>query len=108
MEYSEIKKLSDEQLAAEVKAARVKLFNLRVQRETEKVENTAQFGELKKLVARLLTEANVRRYKKNPGLQRKPKIVPAAKPKSIRQKAKRPGGAKAHKPKKVKPAAAKG
>lgn len=60
MKASEIKKLSDEQLAAEVKTARRQIFDLRSQAVTEKLENPGQKTTLRRDVARLLTEKRQR------------------------------------------------
>jgi large subunit ribosomal protein L29 len=60
MKASEIKKLSDEQLAAEVKTTRRQIFNMRSQAVTEKLENPGQKSVLRRDVARLLTEKRQR------------------------------------------------
>lgn len=60
MKASEIKKLSDEQILAEVKSNRRQIFSLRSQAVTEKLENPGQKGELRRDVARLMTEKRQR------------------------------------------------
>jgi large subunit ribosomal protein L29 len=60
MESTEIRKLTDEQIASELAAARRKGFNLRAQAVTEKVENTSQFRTTRRTIARLLTEQGAR------------------------------------------------
>jgi large subunit ribosomal protein L29 len=60
MKAGEIKKLSDEQLAAEVKTTRRQIFNMRSQAVTEKLENPGQKSVLRRDVARLLTEKRQR------------------------------------------------
>lgn len=60
MTGEEVRKLKDEELKAELGRLRTKLFDLRSQTVTEKVENTAQFTVLRRDVARLLTEQNSR------------------------------------------------
>ena len=96
---TDMKRLSDEQINAEVKDLRHKLFTLRSQTVTEKVEDISQFRKIRHEVARLLTEQTARWLAKNPRAVEAP--APAAKPKSVKMKAKRPGGAKAHRPKKA-------
>ena len=95
---ADMKRLSDEQINAEVKDLRHKLFTLRSQTVTEKVEDISQFRKIRHEVARLLTEQTSRWLVKNP--RPVEAAAPAAGPKSIKMKAKRPGGAKAHRPKK--------
>lgn len=65
MKGEEARKLKDEEIKAELGRLRTKLFDLRSQTVTEKVENTAQFAELRKDVARLMTERNARRLAKD-------------------------------------------
>ncbi len=60
MTPTEVRKMSDEDLGLEVKSLKRKLFDLRSQRVTEKIQNTAQFGAVKKNIARLMTEQNAR------------------------------------------------
>ncbi len=56
-------RLSPEQLSAELEEARKRLFTLRTQAVTEKIEDPNQFGRTRKTIARLLTERNARRAK---------------------------------------------
>lgn len=63
MNANEVRKLSSEEIDIEVQRLRRKLFDLRCQTVTEKIEDTSQFRKLKKDVARLLTERNVRTKK---------------------------------------------
>ncbi len=60
MTPTEIKKMSDEDLTIEVQQLRRRLFDLRCQLVTEKIQNTAQFPNVRKDIARLLTEQNAR------------------------------------------------
>lgn len=55
-----VKKLSDEEIVIEINETRRKLFDLRCQKVTEKIEDTSQFGKIKKTIARLITEKNAR------------------------------------------------
>ncbi|MDA1007964.1 MAG: 50S ribosomal protein L29 [Planctomycetota bacterium] len=62
METKDIRKLNDEQLTAEVKAAQRRLFDLRTQQVVgEKVTDHSQFGKLRLDVARMKTEETSRR-----------------------------------------------
>ena len=60
MTPTEIKKMNDEDIAIEVQQLRRRLFDLRCQLVTEKIQNTAQFANVRKDIARLLTEQNAR------------------------------------------------
>ena len=61
MNGEEVRKLSDEEISVEVRKLREKLFTLRSQTVTEKVEDSSQFGKIKKDIARLLTEQTSRK-----------------------------------------------
>jgi large subunit ribosomal protein L29 len=60
MDMREIKKLGNDEINIEVDRLRRRLFDLRTQTVTEKIQNTAQFGASKKDIARLLTEKRAR------------------------------------------------
>jgi ribosomal protein L29 len=60
MSTAELKKMSDEDLAVEVQQLRRRLFDLRCQLVTEKIQNTSQFPNVRKDIARLLTEQSSR------------------------------------------------
>ena len=60
MKAKEVHKLSDEEIAVEIKRLRDKTFELRTQAVTEKIEDTSQFGKVRRDIARLLTERSVR------------------------------------------------
>jgi len=60
MKAKEVHKLSDEEIQVEVKRLRRKLFDLRTQSVTEKIQDTSQFGKIRKDIARLLTEQSSR------------------------------------------------
>ncbi|MCA3006272.1 MAG: 50S ribosomal protein L29 [Planctomycetaceae bacterium] len=60
MTGAEVKKLTSEEVGVELKRLREKLFQLRNQAVTEKVEDTSQFRKIRKDIARLLTEQNAR------------------------------------------------
>ncbi len=63
MKAKEVHKLSEEEIGIEVQRLQRRLFELRTQAVTEKIEDTSQFGKIRKDVARLLTERNIRRLK---------------------------------------------
>ena len=63
MKAKEVHKLSTEEIDIEVNRLRKRLFELRTQAVTEKIEDTTQFGKIRKDVARLLTEQSIRRLK---------------------------------------------
>lgn len=73
MTGAEVKALRDEEIGIELKRLREKLFTLRSQTVTEKVEDTSQFLKIRRDVARLLTERNARRHAKNPRKPRAPR-----------------------------------
>ena len=60
MNAAEVKKMSDAQLTETVKQVRTELFELRNQAVTQKLENPQRLGELRKDVARVLTEQRSR------------------------------------------------
>ncbi len=60
MKAKEVHKLSDEEIDVEVARLRTKQFELRTQAVTEKIEDTSQFGKVRRDIARLLTEQSTR------------------------------------------------
>ena len=60
MKAKEVHKLSDEEIGIEVERLRRRLFELRTQAVTEKIQDTSQFGRLRRDIARLLTERRSR------------------------------------------------
>jgi len=64
MNTAELKKMSDEDIAIEVQQLRRRLFDLRCQLVTEKIQNTSQFPSVRKDIARLLTEQSSRNQAK--------------------------------------------
>ena len=61
MKAKEVHKLSNEEIDVEVTRLRQRSYELRTQAVTEKIEDTSQFGETRRDIARLLTERNARR-----------------------------------------------
>ena len=60
MKAAEIRELSAEDLQVKLKAAKAELFNLRFQMATSQLDNTARVKNVKKDIARLLTEQRAR------------------------------------------------
>lgn len=60
MKYKDIQELTDEELAKKVEEGRAELFNLRFQMATSQLDNTARVKNVKKGIARLLTEQRAR------------------------------------------------
>lgn len=60
MKASEIRELSSDDLQAKLKEARAELFNLRFQMATSQLDNTARIKQVKKNIARILTEMRAR------------------------------------------------
>ena len=63
MKAVETHKINDEELRVEEDRLRKKLFELRCQAVTEKLENPRQLGNIKRDIARLLTERRSRQTK---------------------------------------------
>ena len=60
MKYKDIKELTDEELAKKLEEMRAELFNLRFQMATSQLDNTARVKNVKKDIARVLTEQRAR------------------------------------------------
>ena len=60
MKPAEIRELSAEDLQAKLKENRAELFNLRFQMATSQLDNTARVKQVKKDIARILTEMRAR------------------------------------------------
>ena len=60
MKPAEIRELDDKQLQEKLKECRDELFNLRFQMATSQLDNTARVTNVKKDVARILTEIRAR------------------------------------------------
>lgn len=58
MTGKEARKLSDEEIGIELKRLRTKLFELHQQTVSEKVQNTCNFANIRRDIARLLTARN--------------------------------------------------
>ena len=62
MKAKAVHKLSEEELTIEVDNLRKKLFELKTQSVTEKIQDTSQYKKIRKDIARLLTEQTMRRH----------------------------------------------
>lgn len=83
MKNEDVKKLTGEEIGAELASLRERLFTLRTQTVTEKVEDNSHFRKHRKDVARLLTERSARRLKQDPKPARIVKTKPVTKARPI-------------------------
>ena len=60
MKAAEIRELSAEDLQVKLKEAKAELFNLRFQMATSPLDNTARVKQVKKDIARIMTEMRAR------------------------------------------------
>jgi len=60
MTGKQVKEMKDEEIGIRLKELRQKLFELRCQSVSEKVEDNSQFGKVRRDIARLLTERTAR------------------------------------------------
>lgn len=60
MKAAEIRELSAEDLQVKLKEAKAELFNLRFQIATSQLDNTARVKQVKKDIARIMTEMRAR------------------------------------------------
>ena len=60
MKAAEIRELSAEDLQVKLKEAKAELFNLRFQMATSQLDNTARVKQVKKNIARIMTEMRAR------------------------------------------------
>ncbi len=63
MTGAEVKALKDEEIVVELGRLRSSLMAMRNKSVTEKIEDTSQFGKIRKDIARLLTEQTARNTK---------------------------------------------
>jgi large subunit ribosomal protein L29 len=68
---TDVKKMSDEELGLELKRLQDELFTLRSQAVTEKVENVAKFGMVRRNIARVQTERSARAARSAPAAPEK-------------------------------------
>jgi large subunit ribosomal protein L29 len=60
MNGAEVRAMKTEEITEELGRLRTKLFELRNKRVSEKIEDTSQFGKLRRDIARLLSEQTAR------------------------------------------------
>jgi ribosomal protein L29 len=60
---AEVRKMKDPELGIELKRLRERLYELRTQSVTEKIEDPSQFTKVRRQIARLQTEQNARKQK---------------------------------------------
>ena len=65
MKKSEVHKMSDAEMTEEVARLRKQLFELKCQAVTEKLENPRQLGNIKRDIARILTEQRQRQLQES-------------------------------------------
>ena len=65
MKKSEVHKMSDAEMTEEVARLRKQLFDLKCQAVTEKLENPRQLGNIKRDIARILTEQRQRQLQES-------------------------------------------
>ncbi len=63
----EVRKLDNNEVQAELIRLRKRLFQLRIQSATEKVEDNSEFSKTRKDIARLMTERTARQNAKKAG-----------------------------------------
>lgn len=63
MKANEVHKLNDEEIAVELRRLSRKLFDLRTQAVTEKIEDVSQFKKIRQDLARLKTERRARQLR---------------------------------------------
>lgn len=61
---AEVHKMKDAEIGIELKRLRERLYELRTQSVTEKIEDPSQFTKIRRQIARILTEENARKQKK--------------------------------------------
>lgn len=64
MNSAETRKMNDEEITVEMRRLSRKLFDLRTQSVTEKIEDVSQFRTIRRDVARLQTERRARQLRK--------------------------------------------
>lgn len=62
-QIAEIHKLNDEEIEVELRRLRNRVFDLRTQAVTEKIEDPSKFKKVRREIARLLTERRARQIR---------------------------------------------
>lgn len=65
MKAQEVHKFSDEEVSVEIVRLRKRMFELRTQKVTDKIEDTSQFKKTRRDIARLMTEQRSREISRN-------------------------------------------
>ena len=65
MKAQEVHKFSNEEVSVEIARLRKRMFELRTQKVTDKIEDTSQFKKTRRDIARLLTEKHSREISKS-------------------------------------------
>jgi large subunit ribosomal protein L29 len=65
MKAKEVHNFNDEEVAVEIERLRKRMFELRTQKVTDKIEDTSQFKKTRRDIARLITEQRSREISKS-------------------------------------------
>jgi large subunit ribosomal protein L29 len=65
MKAQEVHKFSNEEVSVEIARLRKRMFELRTQKVTDKIEDTSQFKKTRRDIARLMTENRSREISKS-------------------------------------------
>jgi large subunit ribosomal protein L29 len=65
MKAQEVHKFSNEEVSVEIDRLRKRMFELRTQKVTDKIEDTSQFKKTRRDIARLMTEQRSREMSKS-------------------------------------------
>ena len=65
MKAKEVHNFNDEEVAVEIERLRKRMFELRTQKVTNKIEDTSQFKKTRRDIARLMTEQRSREISKS-------------------------------------------
>jgi len=65
MKANEVHKFNDEEVSLEIDRLRKRMYELRTQKVTDKIEDTSQFKKTRRDIARLLTEQRSREISKS-------------------------------------------
>jgi large subunit ribosomal protein L29 len=65
MKAKEVHNFNDEEVAVEIDRLRKRMFELRTQKVTDKIEDTSQFKKTRRDIARLITEQRSREISKS-------------------------------------------
>ena len=65
MKAQEVHKFSNEEVSVEIDRLRKRMFELRTQKVTDKIEDTSQFKKTRRDIARLMTEQRSREISKS-------------------------------------------